>query len=100
MVLLLFVLTSFGHPYGNFISSLTIAYIVFPGSGLFCQAGITWSSMVSPLLNAELLVFFLNNFKHTVRIYVMLGDRKNTLVINNNSQLTFVVLFMWAHQRI
>lgn len=34
-VLLLFVLTSFGHPYGNFISSLTIAYIVFTGSGLF-----------------------------------------------------------------
>lgn len=59
------------------------------------------------LLNAELLVFLLNNFKHTVRVHVMLVDRenkdvrrKNALVTNNNSQLTFVVLLMWAHQRI
>lgn len=48
----------------------------------------------APLLKAGLLLFFLNNFKHTVKVYVMLGDRESknarrrkTVAKNSNSHL-------------
>lgn len=58
------------------------------------MAGIPWSRMVPCLITTELLVLFLNNIGHAVRVCVKLGGRerkhirrKNTSAINN-SQLT------------